>query len=138
MFTTMIIDDSLTSRMYIKKCLSMLLDGELKFIEAENGEEALRKMEEQDIDLIISDVSMPVMTGFTFLRNIKSNANFEDVPVIFVTSLANEGRAENLMALGAAAVIKKPVEPSSLRVVLSKLYDSQEGKTDDGNGGAWE
>ncbi len=132
MFTTMVVDDSLTSRMYIKKCLSILLDDDnLIFLEAGNGEEALKKLEERPVDLIISDVNMPVMTGFTFLRNIKNNANFVNIPVVFVTSLANEGRTENLMALGAFDVIKKPINPTNLGATLVKLYGNPEKGSDE-------
>ncbi len=131
----LIIDDSFTSRLYAKKCICMVLKREdLNIVEAKDGADALDKLESNKIDLIISDVNMPVMTGFTLIRNLKSNPKFSDIPVIFVTSLANDNRMKNLIDLGGFAVIKKPVQPNELGDAVSKLLPQSDNNDDTDNG----
>lgn len=137
MKTILIVDDSLTSRMFVKKCVQLVLKNiEVKFVEAKNGEDALKKVTENEIDWVISDVNMPVMNGFTFLRNIRSMPQYASLPIVFVTSLANQSRVDNLMQLGATAVIKKPISPQGLSEVVSKFDEEQqqEEQVDDGWG----
>jgi two-component system, chemotaxis family, chemotaxis protein CheY len=123
----LIIDDSTTSRLFAKKCTMMsFANQDVLFLEAHNGEDALQKLKEHQIDLIISDVNMPVMNGFTFLRNVKANQTWKNIPVIFITSLANDERKENLMALGAHAVLKKPLSPKELAQSLAGFSPEQE------------
>jgi len=136
----LVVDDSSTSRMFIKKCLKMVLPEEPTFFEAENGEKALNIMSENKIDLVVSDVNMPVMSGFTFLRNLKETPSIATVPVIFTTSLANDARTQNLLELGARSVLKKPVSPTSLgeaikKVLLENQQTSTEPKKDASNDG---
>ena len=127
----LVVDDSSTSRMFIKKCLKMVLPEEPTFFEAENGEKALNIMSENKIDLVVSDVNMPVMSGFTFLRNLKETPSIATVPVIFTTSLANDARTQNLLELGARSVLKKPVSPTSLGEAIKKvLLENQQTSTE--------
>ncbi len=138
----LIIDDSKTARMFSKKCVQMSLRSEkLEFIEAENGKEALNKLKENKVDLILSDVNMPIMTGFTFMRNVKIDPELSKIPVIFITSLANKARVENLMELGATGVVSKPVKPNELKKKIDDLHlfgdvqDKEEESSGDGWGG---
>jgi two-component system, chemotaxis family, chemotaxis protein CheY len=134
----LIVDDSSTSRMFIKKCLEMVLPEKPTFFDAENGEKALNVMAENKIDLVVSDVNMPVMTGFTFLRNLKDNPLITNVPVIFTTSLANDARVQNLMELGARCVLKKPVSPASLGEAIKKIIiESQGSSSASGKDSSW-
>jgi len=118
----LVIDDSKTARMIVIRCIQMVLkDLKHEVIEANDGEDALLKMKDGSVDLIISDVNMPVMTGFTFLRNLKASEILSGIPVVFLTSLANDARIENLISIGAYDVIKKPVNPGALLNIFSKL-----------------
>ena len=116
----LIIDDSRTARMFSKKCVQMALSScELEFCEAVDGEDAIQTLRKNnDVGLIVSDVNMPVMSGFTFLRNIKMDDAFKDIPIVFVTSLANEARVDNLLGLGALGVISKPMRPNEFKKIL--------------------
>lgn len=134
----LIIDDSKTARMFVRKCVEMILpDQSLVFIEAENGALAYDMLKKEKIDVILSDVNMPVMSGFTFLRNIKMENDIADIPIIFITSLANDARNENLKQLGAYAVISKPIKAKELAPVLKEVVLKIEPqKNDDGGWGA--
>ena len=118
----LVVDDSLTFRLYLKKCLSMLITEEtLQITEVKDGRVALGMTETNSFDLIFSDVNMPVMTGEELLRAVRSSAEHADLPFIFVTSLANETKTAGLMELGATAVLRKPLDPQELATVLAKL-----------------
>ena len=118
----MIIDDSLTSRMYIKKCISMVIvNPQLVIIESPNGAEALEKLKQEIVDLIISDINMPVMNGITMLTRLKENPNWQQIPVIFISSMINDERLAQLRELGATDIIKKPVSPTSINQALLKF-----------------
>ncbi len=130
----MIVDDSFTSRMYIRKCINMALGNELSIVEAKDGQDALQKLRNETVELIISDVNMPIMCGFTLMRNLKETPCFKQIPVIFITSLANDGRTENLMDLGAFEVLKKPLSPALLVKALNKLQQPVEPSSAQGWG----
>jgi len=79
---------------------------------AYNGEEALHKVHEEDFDLIVTDVVMPVMDGFTFYKNLKDSEKTAHVPVIVLTARSNlEG---SFQALGVADFLSKPFDGERL------------------------
>lgn len=128
----LVVDDSLTARMFSKKCVKMCLPGvDIEFFEAADGEDALKKLRQNHVDIILSDVNMPVMSGFTFMRNLKIEQDLADIPVIFITSLANTARIENLIQLGASEVISKPINPKELAAALKKIQLSETKKEED-------
>ncbi|HUW71019.1 MAG TPA: histidine kinase dimerization/phosphoacceptor domain -containing protein [bacterium] len=83
--------------------------------EAWNGADALEKAESFFPDLVISDVLMPVMDGFQFLRSMKQDAVLASIPFVFYSSSYKESQDIRLaMSLGADAYILKPLEPEEL------------------------
>ncbi|MCK5882641.1 MAG: response regulator, partial [Bacteriovoracaceae bacterium] len=83
----LVIDDSSTARLFVKKMTAMIMgEGSVDFFEADSGESAFRFLREhKGFDLIISDVNMPEMSGFTFMHNLKLDKTLFQIPVIFVT-----------------------------------------------------
>lgn len=93
---------------------------------AANGSEALDLLKEQSIQLIISDVMMPVMDGFTLLQHVKSDIEFSHIPVILLTAKNTmQSRLEGL-ELGADAYIDKPFSTSLLMVQISNLISNRD------------
>ncbi|MCW8859733.1 MAG: response regulator, partial [Deltaproteobacteria bacterium] len=82
-------DDSSTARMFIKRCLQIIGLGDAEIIEAEHGKEALAAAKAQDVDLLLTDLNMPVMDGETLLKWVKSSPKLCDLPVIVITSAGN-------------------------------------------------
>ena len=79
---------------------------------ASNGIEALKKLEEGNYNLIISDILMPEMDGFRLCREIKENPDFQTIPFVFYTATYKEGSDEELaMELGADFFLRKPMDP---------------------------
>jgi two-component system, chemotaxis family, chemotaxis protein CheY len=90
-------------------------------IEAENGEAALAKLGGEKLNLIISDVNMPVMNGIEFLKAVKQHPTCKFTPVIMLTTEAGEDMKQQGRAAGAKAWIVKPFQPQTLLDAVSKL-----------------
>jgi len=86
----------------------------INVILANNGEEALKLLETEAIDLILLDLMMPKMNGFETLKYLKSNAEYRDIPVVVVTSKEEEKR--KTYQLGADDFISKPFNPEELKL----------------------
>ena len=114
-----LVDDSQTSRMVIKRCLEIIGLAEASFCEASNGAEALSKLQEMpNVDLLVTDLNMPVMDGEALLKELQGNPKLSTIPVLVITSAGNPAKETALQSLGAYAVLNKPVSPAAL---LSKL-----------------
>src|SRR5262245_14611797 len=90
-------------------------------VEAENGEQGLAKLDEGKLNLIISDVNMPVMNGIEFLKAVKAHAACKFTPVIMLTTEAGDDMKQQGRAAGAKAWIVKPFQPQTLLDAVSKL-----------------
>ena len=84
---------------------------------ANDGEEALRRIQERRPDLIISDVMMPVMNGFELTRHIRADQALAEIPVILLTALTDENKQVKGLDCGADAYITKPF---SMGVLLAR------------------
>ncbi|MEM5788798.1 MAG: response regulator [Syntrophobacteraceae bacterium] len=126
-YNILIVDDSKSMRRVIRKTLEISGFRIGEFIEASNGQEALEAIEGKWIDLILSDIHMPVMDGFGFIRSLKEMEIGVDIPVVFVTTEANEERLEELMSLGARGYIRKPFRPEEISAFLNRVM----GESDD-------
>ena len=94
-------------------------------IRAENGEEALEKLKDQRIDLVISDVRMPKMDGFEVCRWIKEDERYRNLPVIIITGLAGkEDRIKGIEA-GAEDFISKPINPEEVLARIKMLLKAK-------------
>jgi two-component system, chemotaxis family, chemotaxis protein CheY len=123
----LIVDDSLTARMMIRRCLEIAGFDSARFREAAHGREALALLKEEVADLILTDLNMPEMDGRTLLLHLKSSPRLHAIPVLVISSITTDHEEEVLHARGAAAVIRKPLSPLVLREALQALASSPEG-----------
>lgn len=94
-------------------------------IKAFNGQEALEILKENAVQLVISDVMMPVMDGFELCRIIKTNFDYSHIPVILLTAKNTlQSKIEGL-ELGADAYIEKPFSPEYLQVQIANLLTNR-------------
>lgn len=102
----LIVEDSAINRQILKK----MLDQEYDIIEAVNGQEALDILKDEwfNLDLILLDIMMPVMDGYTFLSVIKDYPDYMTVPIIVTTSNDSEKDEIQALARGATDYIRKP------------------------------
>ena len=100
--------------------LSEILSDSYKILEAENGQEALDILEQNkdDIQLILLDVMMPVMDGYTFLDKVKKDAELSSIPVIATTQGDSEADEVTALAHGATDFVPKPYRP---QVILHRV-----------------
>ena len=126
-YNVLIVDDSRSMRKVISKVLQMLKFELGECLEASNGQEALDILEGKWIDLILADVNMPVMDGVAFIRSLREKNICGDIPVVFVTTEANENRLNQLMDLGASGYIRKPFRPEEIGTFLSRIMGETDG-----------
>ena len=114
----MVVDDSRS----IRQVVGLALRGEgYDVVEAGDGKEALEKLDGQKIDLIISDVNMPVMDGVTMLLEVKKHPKYKFTPVLMFTTEAGADMKAKGQQAGAKAWIVKPFQPDVLLSAVSKL-----------------
>ncbi len=87
----------------------------------ENGEEALKAINEDKPDLIILDIMMPVMGGYEVLRRVKEDENLKSVPVIMLTARGQEKDVVKGIDLGAEDYITKPFHPAELLARVKRI-----------------
>jgi serine phosphatase RsbU (regulator of sigma subunit) len=113
--TILITDDVKTHRTCIKRCL----DGYgYRFLEAKNGQEALDILRTTSIDLIILDLMMPVLDGFTFLEKWHTDPQHASIPVIVNSSLEDRQSMQKALTLGSYDYFIKTLPQEHLRFVL--------------------
>jgi len=117
----MIVDDSPLMRAFIRKVtrLTGLEVGE--FCEAANGEDALQALRCRWVDLVLTDINMPGMSGEELLRRMESDELLRKIPVIVVSTDSSRSRVEQMMALGARGYVSKPFLPEQLRDEVEKV-----------------
>jgi two-component system, chemotaxis family, chemotaxis protein CheY len=114
----LIVDDSSSVRTIARTALR---EQGYEVIEAANGREALEKLSAERVQLVVSDVNMPIMDGITFLKELKSHPTSKFVPVIMLTTEAGQDKKQEGRAAGAKAWIVKPFQPATLVDAVSKL-----------------
>jgi DNA-binding response OmpR family regulator len=91
---------------------------------AGGGAEALQQLAERDFDLVLLDVMMPEVDGFTVCRKIKEDARLKDIPVIFLTAKGGgEALAEGFES-GAVMYINKPFTANKLLTIVNTMLES--------------
>jgi len=115
----LVVDDSLTTRTLERSVLESVGH---QVVTAGNGEEAWRLLQEQEIDLVVSDVEMPHMDGFTLTENIRQSRRLGKLPVVLVTGLASDGDRTRGTQVGADAyLVKSSFDQSALLSLVARL-----------------
>ena len=122
-FNVLIVDDSSSMRIVIKKTLEISGFDIGEIFEAGNGREALDVLDKQWADIILTDIHMPDMDGFSFLKELQKDEVLSSTRVVVVTTDSREERIDELMNLGVKALIRKPFRPEQIKtVILDVLY----------------
>ncbi|WP_392383782.1 response regulator [Marinomonas primoryensis] len=116
--TILIVDDSASVRQVVS--MTLKANGNT-VIEAVDGADGLRKLKGQRVNLIISDVNMPVMDGITFVTELKKDPAHKFTPVLMLTTVSDASIKEKGKAAGAKAWLVKPFRPDVLLSAISKL-----------------
>lgn len=92
-----------------------------EIIEAENGKEALERLENESVDLILMDIMMPVMNGYEAIKEIRNTDKIKHIPIIATTAKSLKDDREKCMAAGANDYISKPIDYDVL-ITLIKAW----------------
>jgi two-component system chemotaxis response regulator CheY len=117
----LIVDDSSLGRKLVRRCLEFAGCTGSEFLEAGDGAEALRQIEAGRVDLIVTDLNMPVMDGYELLRALAAEPSLKPAAIVVMSSAANDTVAAEVTRLGGTALISKPVSPAELAKVIAPV-----------------
>jgi two-component system chemotaxis response regulator CheY len=113
----LVVDDSATVRKFVSVSLSM--QG-FDVTTACDGMDALEKLPQKKFDLVITDLNMPNMDGFEFIRTLRENPDYQDLPVIILTSLSDQGSREEGVKSGVKSYVVKPFSLEKIQYEVAK------------------
>ncbi len=124
----LVVDDSETVRDVIAKTFRLAGIPVNEFREASNGREALEVLESTWIDLVLSDINMPVMSGLEMVEKMSEEGLLRTIPVIIVSTEGSATRIDHLKSKGVCAYIRKPFTPELIREVVNEVLGEGNAK----------
>lgn len=113
------VDDSKTMLQMLQFALKQ---GGFEVIQGENGQEGLDLLDaNSNIDVIITDINMPVMDGITFIKELRKKPQNKAIPVLILTTESSQSKKEEGRSAGATGWIVKPFDPGKLLEVIRKV-----------------
>ena len=121
--TVLAIDDSNS----LRRTIAMSLEKVCKeVLQADNGINALTELKKSgEVEFIVCDLEMPLMNGFQFLKAVKNNPDYRDIPVIILTSRDSDKHRQLATELGASAYLVKPCPEQELIGTITKVMQSR-------------
>jgi len=116
--TALVVDDSTSMRQMVA---FVLQQGGFTVVEGANGQEALDKLTGQPVNLIVTDLNMPVMDGMTFIRKVRARPQHRFTPILMLTTESQEAMKLEGKAAGATGWIVKPFDPQKLLAVVDRV-----------------
>lgn len=117
-YNVLIVEDSPTMRQLLTFIVKRIKG--VNVIEAKDGVDALKKININRFDLVITDINMPVMDGLKLVSLIRKDDVHKNVPIIIVTTEGGQEDKERALALGANAYITKPIQTSRVLEVVKE------------------
>jgi two-component system chemotaxis response regulator CheY len=134
MLDVLIIDDSAAIRKILQRVLRQTGLAIGKVLEAGDGSEALTALgfgvtrhdwtntTEAKVGLVLCDINMPNMDGLEFLRTLKQNAEWKDLPVVMVSTEGSQDKVLEAVGLGAAGYVRKPFTAEQIKEKLTSIF----------------
>ena len=126
----LIVDDSSMMRALIKRVVKMTQVPVEEILEAGDGAEALKLLEAHDVQLLLTDINMPVMNGAEMLREISLNDRWRNLNRVIISTDGSTVRREEAEELDVRCYLEKPFSPEVLRDVLNELADNEFAETE--------
>lgn len=117
----LVVDDFATMRKIVKNVLQQL--GYSNIEEAENGEEALKKLRSDSFDFVVSDWNMPVKDGLEMLKEIRADAKLKSTPVLMVTAEAEKSKVIEAIKAGVNNYIVKPFTAETMKQKIEQICE---------------
>lgn len=116
--TILVVDDSES----IREIVSFTLENEgYKVLIGVDGQDALKHLSSGPIDLILTDLHMPVMNGIEFIKTVRGNNDFKTTPILFLTTESQTAKKLEAKEAGATGWIIKPFVPAKLIEAINKV-----------------
>ncbi|GAB5046999.1 response regulator [Thermodesulfovibrio sp. TK110] len=120
----LVVDDDKTTR----KMISLILKNKgYEVVTAENGLEALQKLGLEKINLILTDMNMPYMDGIELTRQVRANPDFSNIPVVMITTEADEDEKKRAFEAGVDDYLVKPTNAEqiteSMKRIIKKIFN---------------
>ncbi len=112
------VDDSRTILAMLHHTLS---NAGFEVLQAEDGQQGLDVLKNQDVDVVITDINMPVMDGITFIKELRKKPKNKATPVLILTTESSQSKKEEGRSAGATGWIVKPFDPGKLLDVIRKV-----------------
>ncbi|PCJ48128.1 MAG: two-component system response regulator [Gammaproteobacteria bacterium] len=119
----LVVDDSNLARKYICNVITEMGILRDNIVLAEDGKDALSKFSEQEFDLVITDLNMPIMDGNELIEHIRNESAHPYVPIMMVTSESDNARLEHVQQAGVSAICDKPFEPAHVKQLLASIMN---------------
>lgn len=123
----LVIENEVSNRILIERVLSTR---GYRCISANNGREALAILDRQHVDLILTDLSMPVMDGYRTTQLIRARPGLAQVPIVAVTAFALHDEGEAAREIGCTEYLTKPFKPRQLLEVVDRLLHNNQAGTE--------
>lgn len=121
---TLIVDDSSVMRKIVERALRQAGLDPLVVLEAGSGTEGLDVLRSKQVDLILSDINMPLMDGLEFVRQIKAQNLAPGVPVVMITTESSEEHVKQAILAGARGYIRKPFTAEQVKERVLPLINA--------------
>jgi two-component system chemotaxis response regulator CheY len=108
-------------RTFIRRVMTLAGFEDAQYLEAGDGRGALAQLSAAHVDLVLTDINMPVMDGERLLEQLREDGRIESLPVLVISTDATHERAHRMMALGARGYVAKPFAPEDLRAELDRM-----------------
>ena len=118
----LIVDDSAAIRKILQRVLRQTDIPIGEVLEAGDGVEALKTLNERHVNLILSDINMPNMDGLQLLAQLKQSDKWKSVPIVMVTTEGGQGKVIEAVQLGAAGYVRKPFTAEQIKEKLTGLF----------------
>jgi two-component system chemotaxis response regulator CheY len=119
MATALVVEDSPTMRQLIVFALRRIRG--LEVLEADDGVDALRKLAASKLDIILTDINMPIMDGLKLVKRVRTDEALKAIPIIIITTEGAEEDRQRALALGANAYITKPIQAPQVIAKVKEL-----------------
>lgn len=114
----LVVDDSETVRQVLQLTLSK---AGFEVVEAEDGVDALSKLSNESVDMIVTDLNMPNMDGLELIRKVREEGSYRFTPIVMLTTESSEEKKQAGRAAGASGWIVKPFKPEQLLKVVKMI-----------------
>jgi two-component system, chemotaxis family, chemotaxis protein CheY len=118
-YQALVVEDSPTMRQLIVFALKRL--NQLKVTEADDGVDALKKLQGQKFDILITDINMPIMDGLKLVSLVRKDATHKEIPIVIITTEGAQEDRQRALALGANAYITKPIQAPQVINTVKEL-----------------